>query len=90
MKYFFFKFEDPIPSKDGTLSDGPADSSSIYKRRNDVATYRENAPHLSFGKKVDLIKNVFVPEKKKIPFQKRQDILNMSGYCCFLALLFSQ
>ena len=71
MKFFFFKFEDPIPSKDGTLSDGPADSSSIYKRKNDVATYRENAPHLSFGKKVDLIKNAFVPEKKK--FLSRND-----------------
>ena len=58
MKYFFFKFEDPIPSKDGTFSDGPADSSS------NIATYREKAPHLSFGKKVHLIKNVFVSEKK--------------------------
>ena len=58
MKYFFLKFEDPIPSKDGTFSDGPADSSS------NIATYREKAPHLSFGKKVHLIKNVFVSEKK--------------------------
>ena len=39
------------------------DSSCIHKSKYDVATYREKAPHLSYGEKVDLIKNVFVPEK---------------------------
>ena len=62
MKYSSFKVEDPLPLEDGILSDGP-DSSYIYKSKYDVATYRENAPHLSYSEKVDLIKNVFVPEK---------------------------
>ena len=61
MKYSSFKIEDPLPLEDGILSDGP-DSSCIYKSKYAVATYREKAPHLSFGEKVDLIKNVFVPE----------------------------
>ena len=62
MKYSSLKIEDPLPSEDGMLSDGP-DSSCIYKSKY-VATYREKAPHfLSYGEKVDLIKNVFVPEK---------------------------
>ena len=61
MKYSSFKIEDPLPLQDGILSDGP-DSSCIYKSKYDVATYRENAPHLSYSEKVDLIKNLFVPE----------------------------
>ena len=79
MKYSSLKIEDPLPSEDGILSDGP-DSSCIYKSKYDVATYREKAPHLSYGEKVDLIKNVFVPEKKLLlAFQKQIDLLNMSG-----------
>ena len=62
MKYSSFKIEDPLPLEDRILSDGP-DSSCIYKSKYDVATYREKAPHLSYSEKVDLIKNVFVPEK---------------------------
>ena len=62
MKHSSFKIEDPLPLEDGILSDGP-DSSCIYKSKYDVATYREKAPHLSYSEKVDLIKNVFVPEK---------------------------
>ena len=62
MKYSSFKIEDPPPLEDGILSDGP-ESSCIYKSKYDVATYREKAPHLSYSEKVDLIKNVFVPEK---------------------------
>ena len=62
MKYTSFKIEDPLPLEDGILSDGP-DSSCIYKSKYDVATYRGKAPHLSYGEKKDLIKNVFVPEK---------------------------
>ena len=62
MKYSSFKIEDPLPLEDGILSAGP-DSSCIYKGKYDVAVYREKTPHLSYGKKVDLIKNVFVPEK---------------------------
>ena len=38
-------------------------NSCIYKSKYDVATYREKAPQLSYDKKVDLIKKVFVPEK---------------------------
>ena len=52
------------------------------QKKNDVATYREKAPHLSYSEKVDLIKNVFVPEKT-FAFQKQLNLLNMSGYCCF-------
>ena len=81
MKYSSFKIEDPLPLEDGILSDGP-DSSCIYKSKYDVATYREKAPHLSYSEKVDLIKNVFVPEKT-FAFQKQLDLLNMSGYYCF-------
>ena len=44
------------------MSDGPG-SSCIYKSKYDVAIYRENAPHLSYAEKIDLIKKVFVPEK---------------------------
>ena len=62
MKYSSLKIEDSLPSEDGILSDGP-DSSCIYKSKYDVATYREKPRHLSYGEKVDLIKNVFVPEK---------------------------
>ena len=81
MKNTSFKIEDPLPLKDEILSGGP-DSSCIYKSKYDVATYREKAPHLSYSEKVDLIKNVFVPEKA-FAFQKQLDLLNMSGYCCF-------
>ena len=81
MKYSFFKIEDPLLLEDGILSDGP-DSPYIYKSKYDVATYREKAPHLSYSEKVDLIKNVFVPEKT-FAFQKQLDLLNMSDYCCF-------
>ena len=66
VKYSSCKTEDPLPLEDGVLSDGPdgpVDSSCIHKSKYDVATYREKAPHLSYGEKVDLIKNVFVPEK---------------------------
>ena len=63
MKYSFFKTEDPLPLEDGALSDGPVDSSCIYKSKYDIATYKEKAPHLSYGEKVNLIKNTFVPEK---------------------------
>ena len=62
MKYSPFKIEDPLLLKDGILSDGP-DSSCIYKSRYDVATYREKVPRLSYCEKVDLIKNLLVPEK---------------------------
>ena len=62
MNYSSFKREDLLPLEDGILSDG-SDSSCIYKSKYDVATYREKAPHLSYSEKVDLIKNVFVPEK---------------------------
>ena len=64
MKYSSFKVEDPLPLEDWILSDGP-DSSCIYKSKYDVATYRGNAPHLSHGEKVDLIKNEFVPRSFK-------------------------
>ena len=74
MKYSSFKIEDPLPLEDGIVPDGP-DSSCIYKSKYDVAKYREKTPHFSYGEKVDLMKNVFVPEKI--------DLLNMSGYCCF-------
>ena len=63
MKYSSFKIEDPLPLEDGILSDRP-DSSCIYKSKYAVATYKEKAPNLSYGEKVDLIKNVVVPEKK--------------------------
>ena len=62
MKYSCFKIEDPLPLKDGILSDGP-DSSCIHKSKYDAATDREKAPHLSYSEKADLIKDVFVPEK---------------------------
>ena len=81
MKHSSFKAEDPLPLEDGILFDGP-DSSCIYKSKYDVLTYREKAPHLSYGEKVDLIKNVFVPEKNLF-FQKQLNFLNISGYCFF-------
>ena len=62
-KFSSFKTEDPLPLEDGVLSDEPVDSSCIYKSNYDVATYREMAPHLSYGEKVDLIKNGFFYEK---------------------------
>ena len=61
VKYSSCKTEDPLPLEDGVLSDGPdgpVDSSCIHKSKYDVATYREKAPHLSYGEKVDLIKSV--------------------------------
>ena len=62
MKYSTFKIEDPLPLEDGILSNVP-DSWCIHKIKYEVSTYREKAPHLSYGEKVDLIKNVVVPEK---------------------------
>ena len=62
VKYSSFETEDPLSLEDGVLSDGSVDSSCICKSKYDVATYRENTPHLSYGEKVDLIKNVFVHE----------------------------
>ena len=47
--------------EDGALSNGPVHGSYIYKSKYDVATYTEKTPHISYGEKVDLIKNVFVP-----------------------------
>ena len=49
--------------EDGFLSDRPVHSSCIYKSKYDVTTYNEKASHLNHGEKVDLIENVFVPEK---------------------------
>ena len=63
MKYSSFKTKDPLPLKNGVLSDGPIHSSCIYTSKYDVVTYREKAPPLSYGEKVDLIKNVFLPKK---------------------------
>ena len=82
MMYSSFKTEDPIPFDDGILSDVPVDGSCIYKSKCDVAKYRDKAPHLSSGEKVDLIKYVLLPEKT-FAFQTQQDLLNMSGYYCF-------
>ena len=62
VKYSSFETEDPLSLEDGVLSDGSVDSSCICKSKYDVATYRENTPHLIYGEKVDLIKNVFVHE----------------------------
>ena len=42
-----------------------------------VATYREKAPHLYKGEKVDFIKNEFVPEKMLL-FPRNNKI-----FCCF-------
>ena len=64
MKYSSLKTEGSLPLKDGILSDGPVDSLCIYKSKYDVITYKEKAPHISYGEKVDLIKNGFTPEKK--------------------------
>ena len=44
-------------------SNGPVHNSCIYKSKNDIATYTEKAPLLSYGEKVYLIKNEFVSEK---------------------------
>ena len=70
MKYSSFKTKDPLPLEDGVLLNGPVHSSYIYKSEYDVATQRKKAAHLSYGEKVDLIKNEFVPEKTFI-FQKQ-------------------
>ena len=51
----------PLPLEDGVLSDGPVYSLCIKKSKYVVATYRKKAPHLSYGEKLDLVKNVFVP-----------------------------
>ena len=64
---YYFKTEDPLPLEDGAFPNGPVHSSCIYKSKYDVATYREKAPHLSYDEKVDLIMNLFVPEKS-LPF----------------------
>ena len=63
MKYSFFKTKDALPLEDRVLSNGPVDSSCIYKSKDNVATYREKASYLSYGEKVDLMKNEFVAEK---------------------------
>ena len=86
--YSSFKTEDLIPFDDGILSDGPVDGSCIYKSKCDVAKYRDKAPHLSSGKKIDLIKCVLLPEKT-FAFQKQQDLLNMSGLLLFPWLCYS-
>ena len=57
MKYSSLKTENPLHLEDGVSSDGPVDCSCIYTSKYDVATYREKAPHLSYGEK-DWIKNV--------------------------------
>ena len=64
-KYSSLKTKDRLPLEDRVLSDGdgPVDSWCIYKSKYDVATYREKAPHLSYGEKVDLTKNVFMLKK---------------------------
>ena len=49
------------------MPDGPEHSSCVYKCKTDVAAYREKAPHLSYGEKVDLIKKC-VCTRKKIGF----------------------
>ena len=79
MKFSSPKIENPLPLEDAALSGGPVHSSCIYKSKYDFAKYREKAPHLSYVERVDLIKNVFLPEKTFI-FQKQKDLLN---YCCF-------
>ena len=63
MKYSSFKTEDLLPLEEGVFSYGSVDSSCIFKSKYDVVTYREKAPRLGYGEKVDLIKNVSVPEK---------------------------
>ena len=83
MKYSSFKTEDLFPLEDGIWSDGPVESSCIYKSKYYVTTCKEKATHLSYGEKVDLMKNAFAPEKKLLLLQKQQDLLSMSGYCCF-------
>ena len=85
MKYSSFKIEDPLPLEDRILSDGP-DSSCIYKSKYDVATYREKAPHLSYSEKVDLIKNVFVPEKN-FCFPEATRSFKHEWLCCFLGFV---
>ena len=56
--------QDHFPLKDWVLSAGPEHSSCIYKCKSDVATYREKAPHVSYGEKMWLYlkKNVCFPE----------------------------
>ena len=80
VKYSSFKIEDRLPLENGIMSDGP-DSSCIYKSKYDVAAYRQKALPLSYGEKVDLTKNGFVPEKNFC--SPETNLLNMSGYCCF-------
>ena len=63
VKYSSFKNGDPLPLEDGALSNGPVHSSCIYKSKYDVAIYREKAPQLSYGEKVDLIKKVLCLKK---------------------------
>ena len=41
VKHFSFKAEDPLPLEDGVLSDGPVNSSCIYKSKYDATTHRE-------------------------------------------------
>ena len=66
MEYSSFKTEDPFPGdEDGFFSNTPVHSSCAHIYKYDVVTYREKGPGLSYGEKVDLLKNVFVPEEKK-------------------------
>ena len=61
------KLKIPFPGDDdGFFSNTPVHSSCVHKYKYDVATYREKAPDLSYGEKVDLLKNVFVPEEKNV------------------------
>ena len=63
MRNSSFKTDDPFDLENEALSDGPVDSSYIYKSKYDFLAQREKAPHLSYGGNVDSIKNVLVPEK---------------------------
>ena len=89
MKHASFKIEDALPLDDGIFSDEP-DSSSIYKNKYDVNTFREKAPHLSYGEKVDLIKSVFVPEKKLMLSRNNKIFKIWVTAVASLGLLFSQ
>ena len=59
-------------------SNGPVHNSCIYKSKNDLATYTEKAPLLSYGEKVYSIKNEFVLSKKITSF--KYGWLNISLY----------
>ena len=76
VKYSSFKKEDSFPLEDGVSSYGQIHSSCIYKSKLYVSRYMgKTIPYLRFkyGEKIDLIKNLFEPEKN-IVFQKQQDL----------------